>query len=539
MAVRKAVIPSAPSFRAKLRLLPSDEGGRQLPVASGYRPAFSPAGQTPNARQYRDAAIELLGVQAVAPGEQASVLIRPTRPEAWEDIKVGSELEIYEGLRLIGTARVLAVEGESSGSSPGEGSIGFVEAADARRVEIPGLGQCLVRAITLKDLGDAETASEGESGDIAAAAFANLLLSRALQMPSLAVQEIAIQTDETVTAISAAAFDDDGLGKYVNQQPRELSPRERLYRGFMSYREEMVAPVRELAEQQLIPLRRALSSIDLSAMNAIAKSLADLHQSSTLAATAQMMKGLAPQATALASLAKSFDLGAVQSAMTAIMQDATFITALKRQQELLISVSAAQRAVGRQLTLPRATALLRVRDPFVGLGSISAVEAASSIVQTRDASPSKVVNRYRIVHDFLDGVSPRLAERIEGARLRIEEGGPDAISQAAHSLQETLDWLLRILAPDDQVIPWSKAEYRIGLDKGRPTRDARVRYICKQQDVDAAIAEDMAHSLVAMTSFFQQAKHGEERINPGQFSFVFDMLVAWIGYVNIGNIVQK
>jgi elongation factor Tu len=97
-----------------MTLLPTEHGGRSVPVASGYRPQFYYAGDDWDAEQtYR-------GVESVRPGETVRARISFFNPEAHRRrVFEGMPFLIREGNRVVGYGRVfrlLALPGASGGS---------------------------------------------------------------------------------------------------------------------------------------------------------------------------------------------------------------------------------------------------------------------------------------------------------------------------------------------------------------------------------------------------------------------------------------
>lgn len=111
----------------------------------------------------------------------------------------------------------------------------------------------------------------------------------------------------------------------------------------------------------------------------------------------------------------------------------------------------------------------------------------------------------------LEVLEPRLLERWDGAWATLAAGSPNAASQAAHSIQELIDWTLRLAAPDDRVLEWHRSEGRPDAEviDGRPTRGLRVRFLLGARADDAA-GKLFLGGLTKTVSALQQAKHGLE-----------------------------
>jgi len=100
--------PQGAFIRADLTLSATDAGGRHRPISSGYRcncwiGAMTDAGE----RAYNDAVIYLETAESLAPGSSATARIQPAFPDRWMDVKVGSLIEVCEGARVVGDARVI------------------------------------------------------------------------------------------------------------------------------------------------------------------------------------------------------------------------------------------------------------------------------------------------------------------------------------------------------------------------------------------------------------------------------------------------
>lgn len=118
----------------------------------------------------------------------------------------------------------------------------------------------------------------------------------------------------------------------------------------------------------------------------------------------------------------------------------------------------------------------------------------------------------RQVRDALHALDPRLLERWDGAWVTLVVEGPDGPSQAAHSIQELIDWTLRLAAPTDDVLAWraNHSEARDDLNRdGKPTRGLMVRYIVGNRNHDET-AKLFMSSLNKIVKALQQAKHGFE-----------------------------
>ena len=79
---------------------------------------------------------------------------------------------------------------------------------------------------------------------------------------------------------------------------------------------------------------------------------------------------------------------------------------------------------------------------------------------------------------LLINVDPRLLRIWRGAKESIISSNPDRIRHLLISLRELFTHLLQILAPDGELLLWSKDPINYHNDK--PTRKSRLKYICRK-----------------------------------------------------------
>lgn len=94
-----------PDVEAEITLFPTEAGGRGSPVSSGYRPAHKVHDHylTTGTHHY-------IGRETLAPGETTPGTITLLTPEAYPHcLWVGCEIDIQEGSRVVGRARITKV----------------------------------------------------------------------------------------------------------------------------------------------------------------------------------------------------------------------------------------------------------------------------------------------------------------------------------------------------------------------------------------------------------------------------------------------
>jgi hypothetical protein len=96
--------------RVRLRLLTTNEGGRQGPIFDGYRASWD-IGNLSESGEWtiNDAPLLFEDCDSLALGETAEARIHPIAPEFWTDVSAGTRLVMHEGPRVVGYAEVLEV----------------------------------------------------------------------------------------------------------------------------------------------------------------------------------------------------------------------------------------------------------------------------------------------------------------------------------------------------------------------------------------------------------------------------------------------
>jgi translation elongation factor EF-Tu-like GTPase len=101
----KTGLQREPDVEAEITLFSTEAGGRQTPAGSGYRPGHKVRDDyiTTGAHQY-------VGRDELAPGETALGTITFITPEVYPHcLWVGREIDIQEGSRVIGRARITKI----------------------------------------------------------------------------------------------------------------------------------------------------------------------------------------------------------------------------------------------------------------------------------------------------------------------------------------------------------------------------------------------------------------------------------------------
>lgn len=112
------------------------------------------------------------------------------------------------------------------------------------------------------------------------------------------------------------------------------------------------------------------------------------------------------------------------------------------------------------------------------------------------------------LEELLGNLDSELIVPLRGARSSLESANPDYKRHFASSLRELFTHVLHALSPDEKIRAWSTASEHYDKE-GKPTRRARLRYICRtlnHEPFSTFIEKDIDTSLVFL-QLFQRGTH--------------------------------
>lgn len=151
----------------------------------------------------------------------------------------------------------------------------------------------------------------------------------------------------------------------------------------------------------------------------------------------------------------------------------------------------------------------------LGVAASSAIllgeDEAAEVAEKWELAPTDMREQMR---EALQELSPRLSARLDGAWDAVTHAGPDAVSQAANSAIELIDWTLRAACNDIDLEAWVADQSRpndFRDQHGRPTRQAKIRYRLAERDLDAEFVAATARNLDALREQLQKLKHADRK----------------------------
>lgn len=134
---------------------------------------------------------------------------------------------------------------------------------------------------------------------------------------------------------------------------------------------------------------------------------------------------------------------------------------------------------------------------------------------------------------ILEGINPALARPLIGAKDALKSDSVDRTRHFLASLRELWNHLLRFLAPDDNVFGWMPKKGSEYIYDGKPTRKARVLYICRginHDPLSSFVAKD-TQALVEMIKFFNHVHELEHRLSQHQLEALMLRTECWLSYL--------
>lgn len=136
---------------------------------------------------------------------------------------------------------------------------------------------------------------------------------------------------------------------------------------------------------------------------------------------------------------------------------------------------------------------------------------------------------------LLEQVDPELARPYIGARDALDGNNADRARHILTSLRELWNHLLRRLAPDELVAAWipGVSNQKALLHEGKPTRRARVLYVCRELNNDP-LTDFLMHdtqALVKMIELFNRVHELETALTDEQLKAILLRTDSWLMYI--------
>ncbi len=210
------------------------------------------------------------------------------------------------------------------------------------------------------------------------------------------------------------------------------------------------------------------------------------------------------------------------------------LASLTRSYGSLIDAAATTEVLATRLPLIALSAPVEYYRQIEVLKSVTIPEESTSEIDTVGTELEASLPKAQAL---LLGFDPSLQPLLAGAHEALRGDNPDRVRHVTVSLRELLTHVLHALAPDDQVLEWARDR---GLTDGsRPTRRARLLYICRSIDCDALgvfLEQDTQSTLAFMNALSSGTHVAAPRLTSGQLrALVARMESLLVFLLQIGN----
>lgn len=182
--------------------------------------------------------------------------------------------------------------------------------------------------------------------------------------------------------------------------------------------------------------------------------------------------------------------------------------------------------------LPGAT-----REIFTTSHALDEIYITDESEKGRDAAEiqliAEVEQETSVCIGLLEEVDPALARPYIGAHDALRGRSVDRTRHVLSSLRELWNHLLRRLAPDQNVIEWVPGEANGLLHEGRPTRRARVLYVCRclnNEPLSDFVVQD-TRALVKLVEIFNRVHELESELTDEQLRALLLRTDSWLTYI--------
>ena len=210
----------------------------------------------------------------------------------------------------------------------------------------------------------------------------------------------------------------------------------------------------------------------------------------------------------------------------------------------IIDVTAALGKLGESISaysdatrLPRFVLSGATREVFLTGYAVEALGISDDAGAEQDSSKiqlvAKIEEETTNCTSLLKEVDPDLARAYTGSRDALRGTNPDRERHFLSSQRELWNHLLRKVGPDEQVLEWIPKDSKDLLHKEKPTRKARILYVCRDLNHgplnDFIVCETRA--LVELICVFNRVHQLKQGLSPQQLRTLQLRSDSWLIYI--------
>ena len=187
--------------------------------------------------------------------------------------------------------------------------------------------------------------------------------------------------------------------------------------------------------------------------------------------------------------------------------------------------------------LPRFVLPSATREVFIANHAVDALGFHDEGELDRDSAErdlvEKAIEEISNCTTLLEAVDPQLATMYAGARDAIRGDNPDRRRHLLVSLRELLGHLLRKIAPDERVLAWITRGRDNWLHEGKPTRKARLLYLCREFDhgpMDDFVVSD-TRAMVKFLEVFNRIHQPKVKLSDKQLYALLHRTESFVTFI--------
>jgi len=177
------------------------------------------------------------------------------------------------------------------------------------------------------------------------------------------------------------------------------------------------------------------------------------------------------------------------------------------------------------------------REIFTTSYALDEINITDESERERDASEiqllAEVEQETSLCIGLLQEVDPALARPYIGAHDALRGNSVDRTRHVLSSLRELWNHLLRRIAPDNAVLSWVPSDEKQLLYDGKPTRRARVLYVCRSLK-SAPLSNFVVHdtsALVKLVEVFNRVHELKSELTEEQLRALLLRTDSWLTYI--------
>lgn len=154
--------------------------------------------------------------------------------------------------------------------------------------------------------------------------------------------------------------------------------------------------------------------------------------------------------------------------------------------------------------------------------NLSVEELDEDLENEKEVARADITERHEIeLRGLLNDIDPKLLRMLDGAKATMDPSNPDHVRHFSISLRELFTHVTHTLAPDQEVMSWTTDPSF--FKNGRPTRRARILYICRNLE-EKALSKFVVKDVPATLALLDVYQQGTHKLDPSSLERLLPVL---------------